>query len=290
MTRTLVGTLVLLALAPALRALDEPKKPPTPAEQVRALEREFREQQQAFQKAYQEAKTQEEKQKVFEEKYPRPDKFAPRFLAVAEKNPKNPVAVDALIWVVRNSPRQAGRDSPRTKAIELLRTNHIRSEKLAAVCSSLGYSPDSASQKLLREAIQKSPHRAVRGTACLALAQNLKEQIDIMGRIRDQPRMAQAYEQSLGKESVEALKKQDPDKVAKEVESLFKRVAAKYADLTDPRQRKMGDVANKELYEIRNLAVGKVAPDITGEDIDGKKFRLSDYRGKVVLLDFWGNW
>jgi cytochrome oxidase Cu insertion factor (SCO1/SenC/PrrC family) len=37
-------------------------------------------------------------------------------------------------------------------------------------------------------------------------------------------------------------------------------------------------------------AVGKRAPEITGEDIDGKKFKLSDYRGKVVLLDFWGNW
>lgn len=37
-------------------------------------------------------------------------------------------------------------------------------------------------------------------------------------------------------------------------------------------------------------AVGKTAPEISGEDIDGKSFKLSDYRGKVVLLDFWGNW
>jgi peroxiredoxin len=36
--------------------------------------------------------------------------------------------------------------------------------------------------------------------------------------------------------------------------------------------------------------LGKKAPEIAGEDIDGKKFKLSDYRGKVVLLDFWGNW
>jgi len=35
------------------------------------------------------------------------------------------------------------------------------------------------------------------------------------------------------------------------------------------------------------VTVGKRAPDITGEDADGVKFKLSDYRGKVVLLDFW---
>ncbi len=35
---------------------------------------------------------------------------------------------------------------------------------------------------------------------------------------------------------------------------------------------------------------GNKAPDIEGEDADGRPFKLSDYRGKVVLLDFWGNW
>jgi len=38
------------------------------------------------------------------------------------------------------------------------------------------------------------------------------------------------------------------------------------------------------------LSIGKEAPEIEGEDIDGNKFKLSDYRGKVVVLDFWGNW
>jgi hypothetical protein len=31
------------------------------------------------------------------------------------------------------------------------------------------------------------------------------------------------------------------------------------------------------------------APDIHGIDADAKSFQLSDYRGKVVLLDFWGS-
>ena len=38
------------------------------------------------------------------------------------------------------------------------------------------------------------------------------------------------------------------------------------------------------------VAVGQQALEIEGEDIDGKPFKLSDYRGKVVMLDFWGNW
>src|SRR5262249_44796093 len=33
--------------------------------------------------------------------------------------------------------------------------------------------------------------------------------------------------------------------------------------------------------------VGKQAPEITGSDAEGKEFALSDYRGKVVLLEFW---
>jgi len=41
---------------------------------------------------------------------------------------------------------------------------------------------------------------------------------------------------------------------------------------------------------VEGLPVGSLAPEIEGEDIDGKKFKLSDYRGKVVVLDFWGNW
>ncbi|HVK12123.1 MAG TPA: MJ0042-type zinc finger domain-containing protein [Gemmataceae bacterium] len=38
------------------------------------------------------------------------------------------------------------------------------------------------------------------------------------------------------------------------------------------------------------LEIGQVAMEIDGEDIDGQRFKLSDYRGKVVVLDFWGHW
>ena len=39
-----------------------------------------------------------------------------------------------------------------------------------------------------------------------------------------------------------------------------------------------------------NLAVGKPAPEIDGPGLDGHPLKLSDYRGKVVVLVFWGSW
>jgi thiol-disulfide isomerase/thioredoxin len=51
-----------------------------------------------------------------------------------------------------------------------------------------------------------------------------------------------------------------------------------------------GQMARQELFELNHLNVGDVAPDIVGQDLDGATFRLSDYRGKVVMLDFWGQW
>ena len=48
--------------------------------------------------------------------------------------------------------------------------------------------------------------------------------------------------------------------------------------------------ATSALFELKNLSIGKVAPDIVGEDLDGTPMKLSDYRGKVVVLDFWGDW
>ena len=55
----------------------------------------------------------------------------------------------------------------------------------------------------------------------------------------------------------------------------------------------LGDLAAKELRKLewsQNLEVGKIAPEIEGPDLDGETFKLSDYRGKIVMLDFWGDW
>lgn len=44
------------------------------------------------------------------------------------------------------------------------------------------------------------------------------------------------------------------------------------------------------LDEAQRLEPGLTAPEIEGKDLDGVPFKLSDYRGKAVMLDFWGDW
>lgn len=52
----------------------------------------------------------------------------------------------------------------------------------------------------------------------------------------------------------------------------------------------LGEEAQAELFELTRLEVGCVAPEIDGVDLEGRNLRLSDFRGKIVLLSFWASW
>lgn len=42
--------------------------------------------------------------------------------------------------------------------------------------------------------------------------------------------------------------------------------------------------------QVTRARVGSVAPDFTLEDVNGKSVSLSQYKGKVVVLNFWATW
>lgn len=52
----------------------------------------------------------------------------------------------------------------------------------------------------------------------------------------------------------------------------------------------LADQAAALLFEITHLSIGATAPDIIGKDHKDETFKLSDYRGRAVLLVFWGDW
>ncbi len=377
MYRIIGGVLVVL-LAMAAAAEDKPKdKPATPAEQYDALLQELQKAFKAFIDADRAAKTPEEHEKAVAERYPKWDQFGPKFFALAEKNPKDPIALDALMWVVTAPPRMIASPSGsevRAKAIGLMIHDHIRSAKLGRMCLSLRSRIDKATESLLRAVLDKNPSKDIQAEACLSLAQSLRLRAFSVKRIRENAEVACSYERFFGKDVFEGLKRMNlaeveaeakhvfqeladkhvaqlpPDRLIREClllahtwdeggenflrtlmekdsrrevrgvaclslaqalkkradgittadeeakklrwesDKLFDRAADEYADVKLDPYSTVGAKAKSELFNQLYLSVGTPAPEIEGEDQDGKKFKLSDYAGKVVLLDFWSRY
>jgi hypothetical protein len=290
MRRIVGGALALLVLLPAARALDEPKPAGTPAEQYKALEAEYKKSMADFMTAYRAAKTNEERQKLFKDKYPNPDKFAARFLKLAEEHPKDPAAVDALVWVFSNS-RNPGKGGPREKAVGLVKREMLQSDKIAPLCEALGQGIDQSGVEALRAILDKSPKASVKAAACLGLGSVALSRARMAEQFKKQPNLAKAYEGIMGKEAVQEIEKKGAEGMKKEAIGFFERVVKDYPDAKDAKGRPLArDAKNKIDGILHPIEVGKAAPEVEGEDTDGKAFKLSDYKGKVVLLDFWGNW
>jgi hypothetical protein len=72
-----------------------------------------------------------------------------------------------------------------------------------------------------------------------------------------------------------------------EARTLLASIAAEFAG-EDFIGMSGAEFAAGALHEIERLRVGAPAPDFAAVDQEGARFELSDYRGRVVLLDFWG--
>ena len=68
------------------------------------------------------------------------------------------------------------------------------------------------------------------------------------------------------------------------IDALITKLNENYPGTTSILQMK------QQLDEMRALAVGQVAPDIVLPDPSGKTTKLSDLKGKYVLIDFWAAW
>lgn len=347
--RHLVGGVLLLLLAwPASGSNDKPKGPTGPRAEFDALYKEYREAEQELLKGLREGKTPEEQQKRINEGSPRLGKAADKFVALAEKYPKDVVALDALSMVLAPNLVGGSSKTARPKALELLARDHVANEKVGGLIASLRPGLDTRTQAFLRAVLEKNPNKEAKAEAALALAQGslrraaarspatpggAKFRAEADAAVKElvekhlanlKPERLQnlcrqmTFSTDAGSEALlRAMQKYDKREVQglacltlaqvlkgradqtggkdakaaellrKEAEELFTRAAEKYGDVKTAFRGTVGEKAKSELYELRHLAIGKEAPDVEGEDQDSKKFKLSDYRGKVVLLDFW---
>ncbi|MBW8684503.1 TlpA disulfide reductase family protein [Chitinophaga rhizophila] len=71
----------------------------------------------------------------------------------------------------------------------------------------------------------------------------------------------------------------------------FAEIEPLYKILSDRTKKTIrGKAFLKRLLDAKQAAVGTEAPDFTQKDQEGNKVTLSSFKGKVVLLNFWGSW
>ncbi|MBR4402206.1 MAG: TlpA family protein disulfide reductase [Flavobacteriales bacterium] len=68
------------------------------------------------------------------------------------------------------------------------------------------------------------------------------------------------------------------------IEPLYNALSA------EVKESQVGKTVGERIPVIKAIQVGKPAPDFTLNDINGEKITLSQFKGRWVLLDFWGSW
>jgi cytochrome c biogenesis protein CcmG/thiol:disulfide interchange protein DsbE len=63
-----------------------------------------------------------------------------------------------------------------------------------------------------------------------------------------------------------------------------------YAKYKPSNEAKQQDVKTTQTDDADKSSRKEMAPDFTLKDLNGKSVKLSDYRGKIVILNFWGVW
>lgn len=252
MVRTCAGILSISLLVPAWAA-DPPK---SAKEQVDEIGRAFQKEMDELQKQFQEAKSPEAKDRLRDKALNQVSPgYAKKMLAVAKAHPKDPAAADALVFVCA-APGAA--QSPLVpEAVTLLLRDHAGSDQLGVVCQQLAGREDG--EKLLRSVRTGATNKSIKVQAGFFLAESLRE-----------------------KDDATAAQTQEAEKLYDEFVT-----AAKSAKDLPP---EMVRDAEAGLKDLRVFAAGKPAPPTDGADLAGKKVSLADYKGKVVVLDFWATW
>jgi thiol-disulfide isomerase/thioredoxin len=230
--------------------------------------------------------------------------FIPRFVELGTADANRPYSFEALRSVVDLSLAVGQADaqyfSCDDQVFTQLSTKHLANPLVIEVFKSCACYPTPAREAFLRECVRHGGTRDVRGLASLALAECLRTERQIPSHWLDQEQ-TDPFQKHLAdrcsREFIAFAKSIDPDQALAESKAVYQQVADDFGDVSYPKyvpfmsgMPTLAQVVGFRVAQLDAIAIGSRAPDIVGTDLDGQPRKLSDYKGKVVVLQFWATW
>jgi peroxiredoxin len=207
-----------------------------------------------------EAKSEEEKNK-HRATVPSVAPYAKKVMAIVEKNGSMPGTAVGVSWLVT----QATAFPEGQTALQMLSTSHVKLAGIAEAVKALEFYPFEIGEPILTAIRKENPNKTEKAAATYALG---------MQHFR-------RFEAATDEKTLEAEKEKAMD--------YFQEITAKYADTTI-NGFPLADQTGRVMFEMANLSIGSKCPEIEGKDLDGDAFKLADFKGKKVVLIFWGAW
>jgi thiol-disulfide isomerase/thioredoxin len=235
-----------------------------PAKRYGELAKTVETRQNEYYSALQKARTREQKLDA-EALYPRVTSYTAKFLEIAAEAPQSAGAFAACSWIVVNAP--GGADAE--EAYRILAEHHLDHKNLNSVQTVITNWPTVAGRKLLEAASENSTRSENKGFARLALGTLLAT---------DARRSGDSAQPQRG-----------------EARRLLSSVVTEYPGLKVESSKSYAELARSILTKLGEppkvgTDVGDRAPEISGPNTDGRNMRLSEFRGSVVVLEFWADW
>ncbi len=194
----------------------------------------------------------EEKKEEFRQSHsPKADQYVSALRKIIDTNLKDPAILNAYGWIAQYT-RGTGLNA---SDYAHLTEHYLNDPKIRDLLPPLIRTQNKEAHDFVQQVSEKSSEKEIRGHALYALAMNLD-----------------------GNEAR-----------VDEYNTLIEKIINDYPDLKI-RGRHVAKNLKTERDAAINLAIGKTAPEIIGADVDGNEMKLSDYRGQIVVLDFWGHW
>lgn len=232
-----------------------------------------------------------------------------KLLELIEEDPRDPESLRAMTWHVDQywvTPAEGPLSEQLARSVDVLLRHYADEQRIAfRVLVRPSDIPSPIDDRLTAPLVAAARRHESKGLALMALGEYLEDKARTVLRIQavkgryhvdtapgekwESPSYSEAYEK--------ALRGSDAGALFAEAEAVLARVAAEFADVKRPMKcpddeefmtwvapARLGDLAGSRLSVLRAVAIGRPAPDLEWTGADGRAMRLSELRGKVVLL------